>query len=667
MKKGSYQKSKSKYGKIVKTYDYEEIDGKLKYQAVRLEPKGFYQRRSYNKELDDKLGHTVKDGIVYDKKGKRIGKLPWVNSLVGIKPLLYHLPQLLRSKGRVLLPEGEKDCDNLRALNFNATTNPMGCLKWRKSYNQYLKDRDIVIIPDFDPKEDYIGDRHARQVAQSLQGIAKSIKLLELRKRDKPEEREADISTWIEHSPDKTETKNELAHLITKAPEYKAEAEPEPEPKPEKIDQDKIKHRHLTLIPDLIHLIKDGTVKYLLKNEGGNLYIKRELIRDSFFDNGDLNKRIIYTPAQNLPIGITTPEILELQGKVDFGKLLEEVIDYIRQRLELPEIPLYLVLALWTFHTYLIDKFNTTPILYVTGVKETGKGRLGEILRELAFRGQVLTTPTEASIFREAHYFRPALIVDEVKLSGFESNEPVASLVNNRYKRGVYVTRIAMDKQGEDQVEHYDVFGATVITTTESIKPTLRSRCIEFIMQKNQDPKVERPLDYEKAQELRDKLTCFRAKFIDLDLPPYEQIARGRLNEILLPLYQVLMLIKPDWQSEFKGIVKTLRTKKRTEEALSLEADIVQVIIDELGGRIGDLCILTKKITELINKDIGEKEKPISDRAIAFRCNRLGFERWQESGTRKRGFKIKRALIKNLADKYEIDYLEKPINSGSGT
>ncbi|GAI66476.1 unnamed protein product, partial [marine sediment metagenome] len=62
------------------------------------------------------------------------------------------------------------------------------------------------------------------------------------------------------------------------------------------------------------------------------------------------------------------------------------------------------------------------------GVKEAGKARLGEILRELAFRGQVLTTPTEASIFRESEYLKPCLIIDEIKLAGFDANKEVACL-----------------------------------------------------------------------------------------------------------------------------------------------------------------------------------------------------------------------------------------------
>lgn len=425
----------------------------------------------------------------------------------------------------------------------------------------------------------------------------------------------------------------------------------------------KVKYEHKTLIGGLIHLVDDeGIIKYLLKDQKGKLYTEKEIIRDTFDENGDLKQRYIFTPKQDLPIGFATPEVLDLQGEVDFPDLLAEVMDYIAQRLEMPNELDYLTLALWVFHTYLIDRFITTPIIYACGVKETGKGRLGELLRELAFRGQVLTTPTEASIFRESEYLKPCLIIDEVKLAGFDANKEVACLVNNRYKRGVKVCRVTLDKQGEDQLTYYDCFGCTAITTTESIKPALRSRCIVFTMQRNLNPEVERPLDYGLGQILRNKLTVFRAEFIGKNLPAYEQIARGRLNEILLPLYQSLMLVRPDWKPKFKEIVKTLRGQRKVEESLSLEYDILQVIVDELRGKIGDLCILTRDIGKLINKDIGEKAKPISDRSIAFRCKRLGFENWRGEGG-KRGFSIKRELLKPLTERYEIELKEKPVNT----
>jgi hypothetical protein len=54
---------------IIATYDYRELAGMVRYQTVRLEPKGFYQRRP-------------------DGRGG------WINNLDGVEPLLYHLPEL---------------------------------------------------------------------------------------------------------------------------------------------------------------------------------------------------------------------------------------------------------------------------------------------------------------------------------------------------------------------------------------------------------------------------------------------------------------------------------------------------------------------------------------------------------------------------------------------
>ncbi|MEO0250179.1 MAG: hypothetical protein ABIN58_11775, partial [candidate division WOR-3 bacterium] len=81
--------------RIVATYDYQDADGKLLYQVVRYEPKGFAQRRP--------------DGA---------GGWRW--DLRDVKPVLYHLPDLLAAPAdsTVYLCEGEKDCGSLRALGL---------------------------------------------------------------------------------------------------------------------------------------------------------------------------------------------------------------------------------------------------------------------------------------------------------------------------------------------------------------------------------------------------------------------------------------------------------------------------------------------------------------------------------------------------------------------
>ena len=58
-----------------------------------------------------------------------------------------------------------------------ATTNDNGAGGWRPAeYNRWLGGREIIILPDADPK----GLAHGRSVAESLVGTARSIRIVEL-------------------------------------------------------------------------------------------------------------------------------------------------------------------------------------------------------------------------------------------------------------------------------------------------------------------------------------------------------------------------------------------------------------------------------------------------------------------------------------------------------
>ena len=94
----------------------------------------------------------------------------------GVNPVPYHLPEIIQSIEPVMIVEGEKDVENLKSMGFTATTSPMGAGKWKASYNKYLKDKEVILIPD----NDQPGYQHCRNIGQSLWGIAKNIKWLEL-------------------------------------------------------------------------------------------------------------------------------------------------------------------------------------------------------------------------------------------------------------------------------------------------------------------------------------------------------------------------------------------------------------------------------------------------------------------------------------------------------
>lgn len=84
---------------VIETYNYTDEAGKLLYQVVRTEPKGFFQRRPGDYRV-------------------------WINKK-GERQVLYHLPEILEAP-IVFVVEGEKEVETLRNHGFVATTNAGG-------------------------------------------------------------------------------------------------------------------------------------------------------------------------------------------------------------------------------------------------------------------------------------------------------------------------------------------------------------------------------------------------------------------------------------------------------------------------------------------------------------------------------------------------------------
>lgn len=139
----------------------------------------------YYYDLDGNVVHkTIRYGKQYNKPFAQARPNPnkqgaWIYNLKGIQTIIYNLPQVtegIKAKKPIFIVEGEKDCDNLMKLGFIATTCPMGAGKWRKDYSNYFINSMVYIIPD----NDETGNKHAVEVAKSLNNKAISIKILNL-------------------------------------------------------------------------------------------------------------------------------------------------------------------------------------------------------------------------------------------------------------------------------------------------------------------------------------------------------------------------------------------------------------------------------------------------------------------------------------------------------
>ncbi|MBK9171071.1 MAG: hypothetical protein IPM24_26930 [Bryobacterales bacterium] len=149
------------WGQRVATYYYADESGEVVLEVHRfIQPNGsktFRQRRPDGK---------------WTAKGTR--RVP------------YRLPELIDAPIAFIV-EGEKDVESLREHGFVATCNVGGAGKWMDSDSQYLRGREVHIIPDRDAP----GADHAVKVARSLLGIAASISIITLPGNAK------DISDWF--------------------------------------------------------------------------------------------------------------------------------------------------------------------------------------------------------------------------------------------------------------------------------------------------------------------------------------------------------------------------------------------------------------------------------------------------------------------------------------
>jgi RecA-family ATPase len=170
--------------KLVCNYDYTNLNGKLVYQVRRFEPKKFTQRRP-------------------DGRGG------WITTKVfeGISRVLYRWPELAAElaaypEAPIFCTEGEKDCDNVRALDLFATC--VAGSVWTPEIAAVLKDRDVIFLED----NDEAGRENAAKAGLALHSIAKSVRVASF--PDLPEK--GDVSDWIRLDPEKHNAEALVAH-----------------------------------------------------------------------------------------------------------------------------------------------------------------------------------------------------------------------------------------------------------------------------------------------------------------------------------------------------------------------------------------------------------------------------------------------------------------------
>lgn len=174
VRKAAEQKPQIDFSHPDRVYSYTDAEGREVFQVCR-----------YQYEQDGKREKTFRQRR-YDPQNEKANRDGYVMSVPNElrDSTLYRMPAVLaaiREKRPVYVVEGEKDVETLERLGHTATCNPGGAGKWRDGYTEILRDADAIILPDSDTAaNDYTGQNHAYQVALSLQGTARRVRLVDL-------------------------------------------------------------------------------------------------------------------------------------------------------------------------------------------------------------------------------------------------------------------------------------------------------------------------------------------------------------------------------------------------------------------------------------------------------------------------------------------------------
>lgn len=396
----------------------------------------------------------------------------------------------------------------------------------------------------------------------------------------------------------------------------------------------------------------DQLVDLVLNDQGQLVFLVKEdgqLRMEAEHDIG--GKLVIPPPADKIiwkvPRG---SEIIRHSSQDTDSALFDDLVQYHYALSELPSEDHYRLLAAWVMHTYLVDKFEYSPIPWFHGIAERGKTRTGKGMIYASYRGVHLITLREAHLLRLAQDLKATLFIDVMDLWKKAEAAGSEDILLCRFERGAKVPRVLYPSKGKfrDTV-YFNVYGPTVVATNEAVNEIFGSRTTPIIMPESAR-QFEGDIKPEDGLPFRERLVGFRGRWIDRDLPDVPKPCAGRLGDILRPLRQIVNTVCPneDW---FLNLIKGLEVQRKHVGADSLDAQVVAAMV-QARGSIHNGHLLNEVLLSTLNEKRSEREK-ITPQKLGKIIARLGFEKY--SSGQQRGFYWKDELVVRLCKRYGIN------------
>ena len=397
-----------------------------------------------------------------NRPGKWINKVTDDDGSLIIPIVPYRLPQLREAIGKghsVFVVEGEAKADLLASWNLTATCNAGGAKNWKPEHAAFLKDADVILVPD----NDGVGWEHANIVGASLVGIAKRIRVLVL--PDLPSK--GDIKDWLASGG----TREAFDALVERAPEWQLPKIGDGQ------DQGKAKAtaQENELLAALAKMPKGVAYGRERKRAAKELGVSRADI------DAEIAARQVEAETNALLHGHWFVD--PWPEPVDGDDLLRAIIRKLQKHVVMSQ-ERALASALWIMLTWIHDEIAThSPILDVNSADPaSGKTTTLGVVSFLMPRAICTVDVSKAALYRSIKLWQPSFVIDEfdtVLADTIDANKAeLRSVINSGHTRGQGVLRCIDD---DHRPELFSTFCPKAIGMNgRNMPPATLSRCIDI-------------------------------------------------------------------------------------------------------------------------------------------------------------------------------------------
>ena len=315
----------------------------------------------------------------------------------------------------------------------------------------------------------------------------------------------------------------------------------------------------------------------------------------------------------------------------NFIKLPLNLMEFISRNMLLKNEDCVSVVS-FIIYTWLFDKTQTAPYLFILGDLGSAKSRLKDLLKETCFNATDLgTSVTPANIFRMQDTVRGTLFIDEFELDKSDQSNPMIQILNEGYKEGGVVMRTESRDGRQYEPTPFSVFGPKVIASRSIPQDdAFLSRCFVINTESVDTSVLEQrgiPLDItseakKEAEQLRNRLLGYR--FSQYDKVPNRKVKvkiksqRPRDSQLIESVTSVLPIRWRQKMAEFLEDCLFLRaiTPDKEDEINVITA--INSIIENIPEKI-----LFKNISDKIKSTNG---KSYTSKEIGNIIRRIGLK-----------------------------------------